>query len=90
MIGQLIRRFHMPPDCREVARFLQAYLDGELPPSEFARVGEHLEQCERCGIEADVYHEVKRSLAQLAVPADHAAVDRLQTFAAQLAPESGP
>lgn len=81
MIKKLLRRFMMPPDCREVASVLQSYLDGELPPSKTHLVVEHLEHCERCGIERDVYREVKRSLGQLAPPPDRGAVERLRSFA---------
>jgi anti-sigma factor RsiW len=85
MIQQMLHRFMMPPDCREVADVLQSFLDGELPESERHLVAEHLEHCERCGIEADVYREVKRSLEQLATPPDRQAVARLRSFADGLA-----
>ena len=76
-----LRMLRMPPDCRDVAKVLQSYLDGELPPSQTHLVAEHLEHCDRCGIEAEVYREVKRSLEQLATPPDHAAVGRLRDYA---------
>lgn len=84
MIPKILRRFMMPPDCREVAVVLQSYLDGELPPSKTHLVAEHLEHCERCGIERDVYMEVKRSLGQLGTPPDRNAVDRLRSYADEL------
>jgi anti-sigma factor RsiW len=90
MKGHLIRRFRVPPDCREVADTLQAYLDRELPSPKIEVVREHLEHCERCGIEAEVYLEVKRSLAQLATPPDDEAIGRLRAFADGLAGEDGP
>lgn len=90
MKGHLFRRFRVPPDCREVADTLQAYLDGELPPAKIDLVREHLEHCDRCGIEAEVYLEVKRSLAQLASPPDAATVDRLRAFADDLTAEDSP
>jgi anti-sigma factor RsiW len=90
MKGHLFRRFRVPPDCREVADTLQAYLDGELPPAGIELVREHLEHCERCGIEAEVYLEVKRSLGQLATPPDEEAVGRLRAFADDLTGEDSP
>lgn len=81
MIKKMLRRFMLPPDCREVAEVLQSYLDGELPESKTHLVAEHLEHCERCGIEADIYQEVRRSLEQLATPPDREAVERLRSFA---------
>lgn len=84
-MNTFMRMLFMPPDCREVAQVLQSYLDGELPPSKTHLVARHLEHCERCGIEADVYEEVKRSLAALATPVDRGAVQRLRLFARDLA-----
>lgn len=34
--------------CREVADFLMAYLDGELPPPALAEFDQHLHRCENC------------------------------------------
>lgn len=85
MITKLLQRFMTPPDCRDVAEVLQSYLDGELPESQTHLVEEHLEHCDRCGIEAAVYEEVKRSLERLATPPNRDALDRLHTYADQLA-----
>jgi anti-sigma factor RsiW len=84
---RFLRRFRVPPDYCEVADVLQAFLDGELPPSRMHAVAEHLEHCERCGIEAEVYETVKRSLEQLAVPVDRLALRRLHAFAETLGPQ---
>lgn len=90
MMKKFVRMFRVPPDCREVADVLQAYLDGELPDEKMHLVARHLEHCERCGIEAEVYREVKRSLAQLATPPDRATVARLRAFADQLRADDSP
>ena len=82
----LIQRLRLPPDCRQVARVLQSYLDGELPASERDMVADHLEHCDRCGIEADVYRAVKRSLDGLAAEPDPSAIARLRDYAEELAP----
>ena len=34
--------------CRELADFIMAYLDGELPPRERAAFEHHLSLCENC------------------------------------------
>jgi anti-sigma factor RsiW len=81
MIGRLVHRFRTPPACRQVAAILQSYLDGELPPSEVELVHDHLQHCERCGIESEIHEAVRRSLAELATPTDPHAVARLTTFA---------
>lgn len=80
----LLRRRRLPPDCREVADVLQAFLDGELGPSQTDLVASHLEHCARCGIDADVYRRVKRTLAALGRPSDEAALARLRAFADHL------
>lgn len=80
----LFNRLRMPPDCREVAKVLQSFLDGELPPEQAGLVADHVEHCDRCGIDADVYRQVKDSLAQLRSPADRDVVGRLVAFADDL------
>lgn len=72
------------PQCRRVARVLQAYLDGELGPEETPMVAEHLRHCHRCGIDAAIYDIIKRSLHGLATSPDHRAITRLRTYAADL------
>lgn len=84
MIRAMLRRRRMPPDCREVARVLQSFIDGELPASQADDVALHLEHCERCGIEEDVYRQVKQSLEQLAVAPDPEAIRRLRNSAEAL------
>ena len=72
------------PECRRVARVLQAYLDGELGPDQTDLVLDHLRHCQRCGIDARIYTEVKRSLRALATPASPQAIHRLRTYATDL------
>jgi anti-sigma factor RsiW len=80
--------------CHQVARVLQSYLDGEVEPPVAAMVAEHLEECRRCGLEADAYLAIKTAITSSAPDAldvDPAAVDRLRLFARQLAAaESDP
>lgn len=78
------RWMRRPPDCRKVARVLQSYLDGELPEDDHQVVAEHLRHCERCGIDARVYRDVKRSLQGLAVTPDRHDIARLRAYAADI------
>lgn len=76
------------PRCHEVARVLQAYLDGELEVTPSARVAEHLEVCRRCGLEAETYAAIKVAItATGSEPADvpDDALGRLRAFADDLA-----
>lgn len=77
------------PQCHRVRQVLQSYLDGELDASDATMVAAHLEHCERCGIEADLYERVKESLVRLHQPPDPAAVERLRRFAAEV-PDQAP
>ncbi|MEX2549335.1 MAG: zf-HC2 domain-containing protein [Nitriliruptoraceae bacterium] len=79
----LLRRLLMP-DCERVRKVLQSYLDGELDERHARTVAAHLEHCDRCDIERDVYEQVKSSLQDLRQPPDPEALARLQSFAATL------
>lgn len=74
-----------PMTCGEVGEWLQHYLDGELDDPRSERLAAHLEDCVRCGLEADTYMRIKHSLAdrQTEVPADSLA--RLRDFGARIA-----
>ena len=69
-----------PDDCREVARRLQTYLDGELDVDTAFAISQHLEACLRCGLDAATYRELKRHLARMQQPVDDALVERLRRF----------
>ncbi|WP_308340596.1 MULTISPECIES: zf-HC2 domain-containing protein [unclassified Streptomyces] len=70
-------------NCLQVARVMQAYLDGETDEITARRAAAHLEDCRRCGLELSVYQEIRNALARRAEP-DRQAVQRLQTFGASL------
>jgi anti-sigma factor (TIGR02949 family) len=79
-----------PLSCREVARVLQHYLDGEIDERVATRVAEHLEDCRRCGLEVEVYEEIKAALARQAPDVPTAAVERLRRFGERLAGDGAP
>jgi hypothetical protein len=67
--------------CEQVAEVLQSYLDEELDDHELSRrVSAHLDDCRRCGIEADTYATIKASLARRADPVDAERLARLRAF----------
>jgi anti-sigma factor RsiW len=88
MVPMLWVRRRVRPDaparCPEVARVLQRYLDGEVDEHTRRLVSEHLEDCRRCGLEVETYTALKQAIHRVSdLPAEP--VDRLRTFAAQLA-----
>jgi len=70
-------------NCMQVARVLQAYLDGETDEATARRVAVHLEDCRRCGLEAGTYREIKDALSRRE-ELDEDAVARLRGFGESL------
>lgn len=70
-------------NCKQVARVLQAYLNGDLDEFDAWRVTAHLEDCRRCGLEVATIREIKRALAGRYEPSP-ASVARLRAFCADL------
>lgn len=87
MRGRLLRRWARPGglSCAQVADLVQSFLDDELTEATSAKLARHLHECERCGIEADVYRRIK---AALGVDPPAEAVDRLQAFALTVADQT--
>ncbi|MFN2506106.1 MAG: anti-sigma factor [Acidimicrobiales bacterium] len=67
--------------CPEVRRTLQRYLDGEVDDDWAARVRAHLEDCRRCGLEADTYQALKANLEARGPEVPDELVTRLRQFA---------
>jgi anti-sigma factor RsiW len=77
-----------PMGCAEVGRLLQVYLDGELDDETRARrLRAHLDDCRRCGLEAETYKRLKASLARTnrADAQFTDALNRLREFGERLA-----
>jgi anti-sigma factor RsiW len=70
--------------CPEVARLLQRYLDGELVEWRAREVRAHLRACRRCGLQAELYRNVKASLRRRQEPLPAESVERLRAFADRL------
>ena len=73
-----------PLDCAAVAARMDEYLDAELDAATSRRVAEHLEDCRRCGLEADTYQRIKDALAEQRPALDGEAVARLRAFGHRL------
>jgi anti-sigma factor RsiW len=72
------------PDCGHVAAVLQAYLDGELAPSDTDAVAGHLEHCERCNIEAATIQRVIDAIQRQRPDLERGSLDRLAGFVDRL------
>ncbi len=71
--------------CPEVGRLLQRYLDHEIADAdEESALAAHLEECRRCGLEAETYQKIKDALADRRRPVEPEAVERLRNFGQQL------
>ncbi len=73
-----------PLSCRQVGKILQSFLDSELDEVTADKVAEHLEDCRRCGMAADVYLEIKASLGRDATVVPEESLTRLEEFARRL------
>jgi anti-sigma factor RsiW len=73
-----------PARCAEVARSLQPFLDGEVDGHTLRFVAAHLDDCRRCGLEAETYRALKRALLRVSDPPAEP-VARLRRFADRLA-----
>lgn len=71
--------------CMETMRVLQRHLDGVLDELTARRVADHLEECRRCGLEAEVYRQIKAALARQGRRTDPRTAERLERIAEQLA-----
>lgn len=72
--------------CPEVGRLLQRFLDGELDdPAEIDALAAHLDECERCGLEADTYRRIKVALEAQRTTMSPETIRRLREFGERLA-----
>jgi anti-sigma factor RsiW len=71
--------------CRQVAEVLQSYLDRELDDHTAGKVAAHLEDCRRCGLEAETYAALKDALKRGPAGFADDSVTRLREFGEQLA-----
>ena len=70
--------------CHEVGELLQHYLDGHTDVDRSRRIEEHLEECRRCGMEAEAYERVKATLAAHRPEVPTESVERLRAFGERL------
>lgn len=77
-------------DCHEVGELLQRYLDGHIDAERASRIEAHLEECRRCGMEADTYERIKATLAEHRHHVPHESIDRLREFGQRLARGEDP
>lgn len=76
--------------CREVGRLLQSYLDDEDTGGRSEQIRAHLDDCRRCGLEADTYRRIMDALAERAEPLPEASIERLRSFGRALAVGGDP
>jgi hypothetical protein len=75
--------------CPEVGRLLQKFLDSELEDDvPVSSLADHLEDCKRCGLEAETYGMIKQALARRETVVPPESVDRLREFGERIADDS--
>ncbi|MCU0271209.1 MAG: zf-HC2 domain-containing protein [Acidimicrobiales bacterium] len=84
IFGRHIGR-NKPLSCHQVGQVLQSYLDDELDEAAAAKVHAHLEDCRRCGLEAETYEALKASLQRGPAGLTGEPVARLRAFGERLA-----
>jgi anti-sigma factor RsiW len=77
-------------DCHEVGALLQHYLDGHIDAERARRIEEHLDDCRRCGMEAETYERIKVTLAAHRPEVPPESVERLRAFGERLARGEDP
>ena len=71
--------------CHQVGAVLQEYLDGDIDAERAQRIEEHLDECRRCGLEAETYERIKSTLATQRPEVPEESVQRLREFGERLA-----
>jgi len=71
--------------CHQVGEVLQSFLDDELDDKAARKVAAHLEDCRRCGMEAETYEALKAALQRRPANLDDEPVARLREFGERLA-----
>lgn len=74
------RRSSEPLDCHAVGELLQQYLDHEIDEDRAWLIAAHLEDCRRCGLEAETYEQIKQTLAAQRTDVPEESVARLREF----------
>jgi anti-sigma factor RsiW len=76
--------------CHQVGEVLQQYLDGQIDSERAGRIEAHLDECRRCGMEAETYERIKTTLAEQRPEVPAESVDRLREFGQRLARGEDP
>lgn len=82
------RRDTDPLTCDEVGELLQHYLDDHVDAELAGRIEAHLDDCRRCGLEAQIYRDIKQSLAARRPAVPRQSLERLRAFGESLANNS--
>ena len=76
--------------CHQVGELLQQYLDGQIDADRAGRIEAHLDECRRCGMEAETYERIKATLAAQRPDVPAEPLDRLREFGQRLARGEDP
>jgi len=83
-----MKRWLTRPDemsCRQAAKVLQSFLDGELDSDRSSSLEHHLEACRDCGLELETYEEIKAALSRRSFELPPDVMQRLRRFGDEIA-----
>lgn len=71
--------------CEQIMEVLQGYLDGQVDENTARRVAAHLDKCELCGPEADLFVRIKDRLAHSQQAVDPEVLASLHSYGQRVA-----
>ena len=77
-------RFWRRVTCREALLGLQSYLDGETDTREARHLVGHLDECQHCDHERQIYTSIKTSLSARRIQVDPEVLAALQAYSRRL------
>lgn len=74
--------------CLEAARLIDGYIDGEIDEATCAKIVYHLEICRECGMEAELYMQIKIAVGRHRTSVSAESLAKLREYARGLVGEA--
>jgi len=86
---RILDRLRGSMSCGEVLEVIQAYIDGEIDADTARKVAAHLDRCQPCVSEEQIYIQIKTALSQRRVHVDVDVLEQLMSFGERLKTDPG-